>query len=131
MFIDPSLILDECYQQCADVSVLALPVGTGARVDQEWRTARRVEQPRDHRDKSPSLGSVAHLALVARLVGQDEIASTPFAAKDMDQEWDRLRNNIMWDENSPRDWADVRNEAKKGGFDVHFGHLCGTCVDKK
>ena len=52
---------------------------------------------------------------VARLVGKAEIASTPAAAQAMDHEWSRLRNQSVSDENNPRDWADVRQEARVGG----------------
>ena len=68
---------------------------------------RRLGQPREHRDKTPSLGFVSYLALVARLVEKAEIASTPAAAQAMDKEWDCLRRKSACDENRARVWADV------------------------
>ena len=44
--------------------------------------------------------------------------------------WARLRYKNVWDENHPRDWCDVRRDARDKGFDVHLGHLAGICVDK-
>ena len=48
----------------------------------------------------------------------------------MNHAWTRLRNKSVWDENHPRDWCEVRREARDKGFDVHLGHLVGICVDK-
>ena len=90
----------------------------------------QVGRPRDHRDKTASLGIASCPALVARPVGEAEIASTPAAAQPMDHEWNRRRNKCVWEENDPRDWADVRHEARLGGFDVHLEHICGMCVEK-
>ena len=68
---------------------------------------------------------------MARLVGRVEIASTPGAAQAMGHEWNRLRNKNVWDENKPRDWADVRQGARREqDGDVHLGHLCGICVEQ-
>ena len=36
----------------------------------------------------------------------------------------------MWDENHPRDWYEVRREARDKRFDVRLGHLAGIYVEK-
>ncbi len=35
-----------------------------------------------------------------------------------------------WDENKVREWADVREEAKKMGIRMHVGMVFGICVEK-
>ena len=68
------------------------------------------------------------MALVARPVGRAEIASKPLAAKAMNFTWDRLRSKTVWDEDHPRDWYGVKQEAIRENFDVHLVHLAGICV---
>ena len=48
----------------------------------------------------------------------------------MNHEWAIVRNKHIWDEDHPRDWRDVRREARVGRFGVHLGHLAGICVEK-
>ncbi len=48
----------------------------------------------------------------------------------MTNEWQRLRNQNVWDETDAREWDDVRDEAQREGFDVHMGYLLGICVEK-
>ncbi|MFM7985230.1 MAG: hypothetical protein ACKPKO_38520, partial [Candidatus Fonsibacter sp.] len=39
----------------------------------------------------------------------------------------------VWDESHPRDWDEVRSEARRGGgwgYTVNKGHLFGICVEK-
>ncbi|MFM7980148.1 MAG: hypothetical protein ACKPKO_12610, partial [Candidatus Fonsibacter sp.] len=67
---------------------------------------------------------------VARPVGKSEIERTPAAKQAMQKEWDRLRSKNVWDEDNPRDWDDVRSEARRGGYTVHMGYLFGICVEK-
>ena len=50
--------------------------------------------------------------MVARLVGRAEILAKLVASQTMNHEWARLRNKNVWDENHPRDWCDVRREAR-------------------
>jgi hypothetical protein len=63
-------------------------------------------------------------------VGQAEIVANPAASQAIDHEWARLRDAHVWDEDNPRDWVDVRQEAKVGNFDLHLGHICGNCVEQ-
>ena len=48
----------------------------------------------------------------------------------MKKEWDRLRSKYVWDEDHPREWDDVRSEARRGGYTVHLGYIFGICVEK-
>ena len=48
----------------------------------------------------------------------------------MNKEWDRLRSKYVLDEDYPREWDDVRAEARRGGYTVHLGYLFGICVEK-
>ena len=68
-------------------------------------------------------------ACVARPVGKAELAKAPAAQKAMDAEWQRLRDKDVWDEDHPREWAEVRREADRKGQEVHMGHLFGICVE--
>ena len=65
---------------------------------------------------------------VARPVGKAEIDRTPAAKASMKKEWDRLRSKMVWDEQHPREWDEVRSEAKRGGvhrtYGLSFRHLC-------
>ena len=68
---------------------------------------------------------------VARPVGKAKIDRTPAAKASMQKEWDRLRSKLVWDEQNPREWDDVRSEAKRGGgYTAHMGYLFGICVEK-
>ncbi|MFM7979370.1 MAG: hypothetical protein ACKPKO_08655, partial [Candidatus Fonsibacter sp.] len=67
---------------------------------------------------------------VARPVGKHEIERTPAAKLAMKKELDRLRSKHVWDEDHPRDWDEVRFDARRGGYTVHMGYLFGICVEK-
>ena len=70
--------------------------------------------PRGHRDKLGTPPYPDNLC-VARPVGNAEIERTPAAKEAMKKEWDRLRSKYVWDEDLPREWDDVRSEARRGG----------------
>eukprot|EP00974_Lingulodinium_polyedra_P039630 3802142-Lingulodinium_polyedra.AAC.1 len=59
-------------------------------------------------------------ACVARPVGKAELEREPEAQKARDKEWQRLRDKDVWDEDHPREWDDIRAEAKASGVDVHL-----------
>ncbi|MFM7988910.1 MAG: hypothetical protein ACKPKO_57320, partial [Candidatus Fonsibacter sp.] len=40
------------------------------------------------------------------------------------------RSKNVWDENHPRDWDEVRSDARRGGYTVHMGYIFGICVEK-
>ena len=60
---------------------------------------------------------------VARPVGKHEIERTPAAKLAMKKEWDRLRSKNVWDEDHPRDWDEVRSDARRGGVYSSHGIL--------
>ena len=79
------------------------------------RLPRRMsDDVHGHRDK---LGTPPYpdKLCVARPVGKAEIERTPAAKEAMKKEWDRLRLKYVWDEAHPREWDDVRLEARRGG----------------
>ena len=88
------------------------------------------ERNHRHRDKCSKERLFHWNAVVARPVGKAEIARVPEAKKAMDKEWNRLRDKRVWIEEKPREWDEVRAEAKKNGHDVHMGYLFGICVQK-
>ncbi len=59
------------------------------------------------------------IVCVVCLVGQAEIERTPVAKAAMHKEWDRLRSKSVWDEDSPREWDEVRAEARRGAGGTH------------
>ena len=68
---------------------------------------------------------------VAHTVGKADIDRTPVAKASMQKEWDRLRSKSVWDEEHPREFDDVRADARLGaGYTVHMGYLFGICVEK-
>ena len=67
-------------------------------------------------------------ALVARPVNRAERTNIKKAQDSVDDEWKKLRIKDVWDEDHPREWDDVQNEAKQTGEAVHFGWLFDICV---
>ena len=72
-----------------------------------------------HRDKLGTSPYPDNLC-VARLVGKAEIEKTPAAMEAVKKEWDRLRSKYVWDEDHPREWDDVRVEARRGGGGAQY-----------
>ena len=84
-----------------------------------------------HREKNTRVPhALPCSALVARPVGKHELNREPLARASVDKEWKRLRDKHVWDEDHPREWDDVRAEAKRKGIDVHMGYLFDICVEK-
>ena len=79
-----------------------------------WLPIDTADDPVAHREK---IGQSLYLdnLCVARLVGETEIEQTPAAKEAMRKEWNRLRSKYVWDEAHPREWDDVRAEARRGG----------------
>ena len=69
-------------------------------------------------------------ACVARPVSRKEHLQSSLAQASMKAGWDRLRNKMVWDEDKVREWSDVAREAQKGNYELDFGYLFGTCVQK-
>ncbi len=59
-----------------------------------------------------------------------ELASSAAAKAAMDAEWLSLRIRKAWDENLVREWADVREEARRTGCRTDVGMVSGICVEK-
>ena len=72
------------------------------------------EHPSKHRARIDFPSCLDSLC-VARLVWKVEIDRTPAAKASMQKEWGRLRSRLVWDEQNPRGWDDVRSEDKRGG----------------
>lgn len=83
-----------------------------------------------HRERSYRKASVFAQAFVARNVSHKERRKVPEAHAAMKKEWDNLRSKGCWDEENPRDWDQVRKEAKASGKTVHVGRLAPLCVEK-
>ena len=66
---------------------------------------------------------------VARPVGKAEIERTLAAKEAVRKAWIRLRSKYVWDEDNPREWDEVRAEARKVGCIVHLGYIFGLCVE--
>ena len=73
---------------------------------------------------------LANMAAVAQSFSKKEAAGNPKAQKTIKKEWDRLCRLGTWDESKVRNWADVKNEAKRAGETVHIGRLLPTLVEK-
>ena len=85
-----------------------------------WLPIDTADDPVAHREK---IGQSLYLdnLCVARLVGETEIEKTPAAKEAMRKAWNRLRSKYVWDEAHPREWDDVRAEARRGGVLGSFG----------
>eukprot|EP00974_Lingulodinium_polyedra_P069742 6750335-Lingulodinium_polyedra.AAC.1 len=74
------------------------------------------QSPDPHRRKiAPPV--LPYVACVARPVGKAELEREEKAREARDKEWARLREKYVWDEENPREWEDVRAEAKNLGRD--------------
>ena len=87
---------------------------------------RTSGDPPGHRDKLGTSPYPDNLC-VARPVGKADIEKTPAAKEAMKKEWDRLRSRYVWDEDHPREWDDVRVEARRGGGGG-IQYTWGTCL---
>ena len=62
-------------------------------------------------------------AMVTKLLSRAEMLSSPQALEAVRKEADGLRAVPVWDEQNPREFADVQAEARRTGTKVHFGKL--------
>ena len=84
----------------------------------------------NHRDKQYRNASIFAQIFVARPVSHKERREQPKAQAAMQKEWDNLRNKGCWDENNPREWNQLRKEARLQGKTIHIGRLVPICVEK-
>ena len=82
-----------------------------------------------HREKITDNEAMIN-ALVVRTVNRKEMMNTPAALKAMEDEFNKLANQKVWLIETVREKEDVRREAIKGGFKVHFGQVFGICGEK-
>ena len=82
-----------------------------------------------HRPKIPD-HPLPISALVARPVGKKELLSNPAAKAAMDKEWQRLKDQEVWDMDSVSEWSDVAATARRDGKDIQLGYIFGFCVEK-
>ncbi len=71
------------------------------------------------------------LALVARSVPWKEMRATPKAEEAVESEWADLRKKQTWDDNHPREDADIIKDAEERDVIVHFAALMELCVEKR
>ena len=64
-----------------------------------------------HRNRITEFGHVFN-ALVVRSVGRKEMKATPKAMQAMDDEWNKLLKQKVWDMSSVREYDDIVKEAK-------------------
>ena len=78
-----------------------------------------------HRDTNPTTAQriVLFNAMVARAVGDAELKREPNVIVAREKEWNKLREQCVWDDLNPRNWEEVKQEALTNGFDVHFDTL--------
>ena len=94
------------------------------------RSRSRSGHGPEHREKVYRNASIFAQVFVARNVSHKERREEPKAQAAMKKEWDNLRNKGCWDEDNPRDWYQIRKEAKASGKTVHMGRLVPLCVEK-
>ena len=76
--------------------------------------------PTEHREHCPPL---IPPAMVCRPVYNKEMLESQAANRAIQQEWDRIRARRPWDEDHPRERADV---ARDSGEEVHVGMMWGS-----
>jgi hypothetical protein len=83
-----------------------------------------------HREKCGDEFGLGGLAVVARSVKPKELKLNKKALAAMEKEWSALREVGAWEEKRVREWADVREEAKRKSIRMHVGMVFGICVEK-
>ena len=79
-----------------------------------------------HRLRIPAYMNVFN-AMVVRTVKRKGMLSTPAAMKAMDDEWDKLYKQMVWDLITVREQDDVAAKARYNNIKVHFGDIFGIC----
>ena len=82
-----------------------------------------------HRPRIPAHMNVFN-AMVVRTVKRKEMLSTPAAMKAMDDEWNKLSKQIVWDLNTVRKQDEVAEQARSNNIKIHFGDIFGICGAK-
>ena len=88
-----------------------------SRITNRAKSGEREHSDECHRPKlQPPI--IAN-ALVCRPVPRSEILANDKAKTALQQERERLRAKGAWDEENPREWADMAHEARISGEDAH------------
>ena len=91
---------------------------------------REVEEAhRMHRQKLSKRNFPLFLC-PCRPVNMAERRRNPVAWKSVQDEWDALKENGVWDMTSVREWDDVAGEARRKGKKIHLGTVFAICVEK-
>lgn len=84
----------------------------------------------EHRPKDTP-GLFQHMtAMVARPVSRTEMRANEKARLAAHKEWNRLRDNTVWDESVVLNWSDAWANARKEGQYIHKGRVFGICAEK-
>ena len=120
----------EREQELKHVSALSGYQDLAAVVESDEEASRLVEQVVDLNalmcmvhgiPKSAPTQEVS--AMVTKLLSRAEMLSSPEALEAVRQEAAGLRSVPVWDEENPREFADVQAQARRTGTKVHFGKL--------
>ena len=79
-----------------------------------------------HRPRIPAYMNVFN-AMVVRTVKRKGMLSTPAAMKAMDDEWNKLSKQMVWNLAAVREQDDVAAEARHSNIKVRFGDIFGLC----
>ena len=92
---------------------------------------RSEAQP--HRDKISDVGTVGSVpfsAFVARKIPIAQAMNIKAAKLALDTEWQQLVDQVVWEEDKVRPWAEVKAEAARRGETVHVGNIFELCHEK-
>ena len=114
----------------------ALALASLERVTAAPAMPRRLTVQQEHRSSASKLPLI-YPAAIARRVPTNEWQLRRFRLV-LDKEWNKLKTvswpdkagTRVWNEKLVRKASDVREEARKGGFDVHLGRIVELCYEK-
>ena len=66
-------------------------------------------------------------AMVVRTKKRKGMLNTPAAMKAMDDEWNKLSKQVVWDLTTVREQDEVAAQARNNNIKVHFGNIFGNC----
>jgi hypothetical protein len=87
-------------------------------------------EPVERRRRPEIVLNMLYPACVARPVARKEASSDKAAMAALDKEWPKLRLQRCWDEENPREWKEVCDEARRRNKTAHVGRVFDICVEK-
>jgi hypothetical protein len=87
-------------------------------------------EPVRHRHRPKIVLNMLYPACVARPVTRKEASTDKAAMAALHKEWSKLRLQRCWDEDNPREWKEVRDEARRRNKTAHVGRVFDICVEK-